>query len=664
MPVEGKFRYSFVKGKSWLHDDYYAPFDFAISKSDDQIKNEKDEITRYSKPYYVVDEAVAYLKKKSLNSRLDSFIQKVTGLNANEYLPAQDDRNRIIKNGQQWLDDIYSKGIIQNTLVASDSSRSRLVIEIDNTIAQEKQVSDYLSPTDAVAQIALNLYNSSQWEDPELKLFFERFLTPNVVYSDPLTKAAREKAVSNISLSRGMVSRGELIIAKGEIVTPEKFNILESIRKEYEAQLGTFRINSAWVIVGQFLMVTMLLAMLLLFLVLLRKDIFEDSIQLSFLFSLIVAEVILSGFMVQMSPVSVYLFPFCIMPVIIRAFFDTRLALFAHMLSMLIIGFLVPNPFEFFVIQMLGGIACIFSIVSMRKRSQLFITITLLTFAYVFAYGGITLMVEGQISSIELIDIAWLAGSASLTLFSYPIIYFIEKVFGFTSDVSLLELSDTNNPLLKELALRAPGTFQHSLQVANLAEAAIYRIGGNTLLTRTGALYHDIGKMELARYFIENQITGVNPHDELGFDESAGIIISHVKHGINLGRKNGLPEKIIDFIRTHHGNSRVQYFYRSFLKNYPDAEVDEAAFRYPGPIPFSRETAVVMMADAVEATSRSLKQADADVIDTMVENIINQQIADNQFINSDITFKDITSIKKIFKKMLMNIYHVRVEYPK
>jgi putative nucleotidyltransferase with HDIG domain len=340
------------------------------------------------------------------------------------------------------------------------------------------------------------------------------------------------------------------------------------------------------------------------------------------------------------------------------------LALFAHLLTMMIIGFMVPNPFEFLIIQVIGGMSVIFSIVNLRKRSQLFITIALLFAVYLVCYVGITLMLEGQTSAIKLQNIGWLGASAALTLFSYPLIYLFEKLFGFTSDVSLLELSDTNNPLLKELALKAPGTFQHSLQVANLAEAAINRIGGNTLLTRTGALYHDIGKMELARYFIENQLTGINPHDELGFDESARIIISHVKRGIQLGRKYNLPEKIVDFIRTHHGTSRVQYFYRSFLKSYPNLEIDEAAFRYPGPIPYSRETAVVMMADSVEATSRSLKDVTSEKIDTMVEEIINQQIADNQFINADITFKDISRIKKILKKMLMNIYHVRVEYPK
>lgn len=664
MPTEGKFRYSYVKGKVWLHDDYFAPFDFAINKSNADLEAEKVELAKQSKRYFAFDEQLVFEKQRDLNAELDSFIRRVTGVSADEYLPAQNDRNKIRKEGQNWLAEIYNQGVVQNNLENLSNSRNKLVVQLRDHVAEEKQLSEYYTIETALVFIATKLYGSGNWKDQELRLFFEKFISPNVIYSDQFTKSARQKTIESISLTRGMVSKGELVIAKGETITPEKFQILESIRTEYQTQIGSLRINSIWVIIGQFVIVTMLFSMLLLFLILLRKDLFEDAIKLSFLFSLVVVEVALAAVMVKLNLISVYLFPFCIMPIIIRAFFDTRLALFSHMLTMLIIGFLVPNPFEFFVIQMVGGIACIFSIVSMRKRSQLFITITLLTVSYLVCYAGITLMVEGQISALELTDMGWLAGSAALTLFSYPIIYFIEKVFGFTSDVSLLELSDTNNPLLKELALKAPGTFQHSLQVANLAEAAIYRIGGNTLLTRTGALYHDIGKMELARYFIENQMTGVNPHDELGFDESASIIISHVKHGIRLGRKYGVPENIMDFIRTHHGNSRVQYFYRSFLKNFPDAEVDEGAFRYPGPIPFSRETAVVMMADSVEATSRSLKVVNSETIDQMVENIINQQIDDNQFINADITFKDITAIKKIFKKMLMNIYHVRVEYPK
>ena len=664
LPREGKFRFEFVKGKIWLHNDYVAPFDFAINKSDIEIREETKLIEHAGKKYYVFDEQVLFEKQRSLAVDLDSFIRRLTGVDVSAYSPANNDRQMILDNGAQWLSEIYSRGLIQNMIDTEAEAQGSLLVELKKNVAEEKHISDYFSKEAAMNHIAQHLYKSTTWNDPELKLFFERFISPNVFYSDQLTQSARKKAIGNISLTRGMVSKGELIISKGELVTPAKYQILESVRQEYEAQVGSLKIDLFWVIAGQTLMVGVLLSMLLMFLVVLRRDLFEDSIKLSFLFSLVVAEVVIVSFIARFHVVSVYLFPFCIMPIIIRAFFDTRLAMFAHLLTIMIVGFLVPNPFEFFTIQMLGGIACIFSIVNMRKRSQLFITISLLTLVYLACYVGITLMVEGQLEALKIREMFWLAGSASLSLFSYPIIYFIEKVFGYTSDVSLLELSDTNNPLLKQLAFQAPGTFQHSLQVANLAEAAISRIGGNALLTRTGALYHDIGKMELARYFIENQVTSVNPHDELDFDESARLIVSHVKHGIQLARKNALPEKIIDFIRTHHGTSRVQYFYRSFLRNYPDVVVDENAFRYPGPIPFSRETVVVMMADAVEATSRSLKVVNSETIDKLVEDTIRFQIEENQYINANITFRDISAIKKIFKKMLMNIYHVRVEYPK
>jgi putative nucleotidyltransferase with HDIG domain len=664
LPREGKFRYEFDRGKTWLHEDYRAPFAFGIKKSESEIQSETELTAKNEKNYYVYDSQILYEKQRDLKPQLDTFLKRITGIDAEHYQSNGTERDRILNEGSMWISVIYERGILQNDLEKQSSTNGGFFIEIRNNIAEEKRTQDYYTKEDALKFIANQLYENQDWKDRDLKLFFERFLAPNVFYSDRLSRSARQKAIDNISLNRGMVSAGELIISKGELITPEKYQILDSVREEYELQIGSMRIEKKWLLAGQFLITAILMGMLLTFLILLRRDLFEDSIKLSLLFFLVVSVVFISSSAVKLNLVNSYLLPFCILPIIIRAFFDTRLALFAHLLTMMIIGFMVPNPFEFLIIQVIGGMSVIFSIVNLRKRSQLFITIALLFAVYLVCYVGITLMLEGQTSAIKLQNIGWLGASAALTLFSYPLIYLFEKLFGFTSDVSLLELSDTNNPLLKELALKAPGTFQHSLQVANLAEAAINRIGGNTLLTRTGALYHDIGKMELARYFIENQLTGINPHDELGFDESARIIISHVKRGIQLGRKYNLPEKIVDFIRTHHGTSRVQYFYRSFLKSYPNLEIDEAAFRYPGPIPYSRETAVVMMADSVEATSRSLKDVTSEKIDTMVEEIINQQIADNQFINADITFKDISRIKKILKKMLMNIYHVRMEYPK
>jgi len=662
LPREGKFKYEFFKGKEWMHEDYRAPIDFAIKKTNTEIQNEISFIEHHSKNYIVFDEEVLIQKQRTFISELKAFLLQ---LNPDSSLVKENKSNEIEvinKKGSDWLQLIYSKGIYQHqNSILKDND---VVIELRNNVAQEKNINDYYSNATATEEFAILLYEKKEWDNPQLQLFFEKFLTPNVIYSEKFTESSRNKAIADISTTRGMVSKGELIIEKGEIITPEKYQLLDSVKSEFEQQLGIMKINRNLVLFGQVLLVSILMGMLLTFLILLRRDLFEDAIKLSFLFSLIVVEIFIVSLLSKVEDVSIYLFPFCILPIIIRAFFDTRLALIAHLLTIIIIGFIVPNPFDFFIIQLLGGMSSIFSIVNLRKRSQLFITITLLFIVYFSCYISITLVAEGQFSAVKLSQIGWLGASASLSLFSYPIIYIIEKVFGFTSDVSLLELSDSNNPLLRQMALKAPGTFQHSLQVANLAEAAVSKVGGNSLLTRTGALYHDIGKMETARYFIENQLTGVNPHDELGFDESARIIISHVKNGIQLARRHKLPENVIDFIRTHHGTSRVQYFYHSFLKNYPGTEVDETAFRYPGPIPYSRETAIVMMADAVEATSRSLKDVNSEKIDLMVESIINQQIADNQFVNASITFKDITIIKKIFKKMLMNIYHVRMEYPK
>jgi putative nucleotidyltransferase with HDIG domain len=396
---------------------------------------------------------------------------------------------------------------------------------------------------------------------------------------------------------------------------------------------------------------------------LLRRDILLDSRRLSLLFLLVVGTCVGYTLLLGSNRINMLMLPLCILPLVTRAFFDTRTALFAHVLSMLILGTVAPAGFDFVFMQIIAGMVAIFSIVNMRKRSQLFLAVSLIIAALLLTYAGLSLLNEGDIRRINPMQGVWLLVNGLLTLLAYPLIFFIEKVFRVTSDFTLMELTDFNNELLRELALKAPGTFQHSLQVANLAESAIYRIGGNSLLVRVGALYHDIGKTEMPLYFIENQSTQVNPHDELSFDESATIIISHVIRGVEKAKKFKLPDIIIDFIRTHHGTMMVQYFYNSFLKNFPDQVPNEDDFRYRGPKPFSKETAVLMMADSVEAASRSLAVHDQDSINGLVDNIINHQIESGQFENCDITFKDISNIKRIFKKMLASIYHIRVAYP-
>jgi len=358
-----------------------------------------------------------------------------------------------------------------------------------------------------------------------------------------------------------------------------------------------------------------------------------------------------------------YLIPICIVPIMIKVFFDTRLALFVHIVTIIIIGFLVPNSFEFIFLQLIAGIISIISVADLKKRSQLFITSFLIFITYSATYFGMTIMQEGTTENIYSYYFIWFAGSSTLTLISYPLIYINEKIFGLATDFSLIELSDTNSKLLRELSMKAPGTFQHSLQVANLAQEAIYQIGGNPMLVRTGALYHDIGKTDMPMFFIENQTVGLNPHDELLYEDSAKIIISHVIKGVEKARKAKIPEYVIDFIRTHHGTTKTRFFYNLFIKNNPNIAIDASIFTYKGPIPYSKETAVIMMADAVEAASRSIKLPDEDKISVLVDTIINFQIEQEQFINSNITFRDISTIKKVFKKKLINIFHIRVEYP-
>lgn len=362
---------------------------------------------------------------------------------------------------------------------------------------------------------------------------------------------------------------------------------------------------------------------------------------------------------------NIYVVPICLAPIIIRSFFDTRTAFFIHLVIVLLLGFIVPNGFHFIFLQLVAGMMGIYGFANFRNRSQLFLTTLIIALSYAICYIALNIIVEGDFSEIDWVSVGYLGVSALLTLLAYPLIYVFEKIFGFISDVTLLELADTNNKLLRELARKAPGTFQHSLQVANLAEAATSLIGGNALLIRTAALYHDIGKMEAPMYFIENQSTGLNPHDELSYEESAQIIIGHVINGVEIAKKNGIPDTIVDFIRTHHGTTKTGYFFKMYMNENPGVEVEEVVdlFTYPGPIPFSRESAILMMADSVEAASRSLKEPNGESIEKLVNGIINGQMSEGQFENADITLKDIRLIKKMFKKMLMNIYHVRIEYP-
>ncbi|MEI6488113.1 MAG: HDIG domain-containing metalloprotein [Bacteroidota bacterium] len=655
-PKQGKFRYEFqnLKGKPWFHEDLIAPFDFAIKKTAEELANEKAGILKNFKPYFKVDTKMLKVKKEELMSLMEQKWDERKGKVA---------KQRTIEVINDVLDTIYTKGIIEPADVIENRPIDYSINVLNENVAVERDLVDFFTLNGAYTYAQKRLNAVTNIDAKFASGVLEKLIDHSILYDKATSDKIQKQAIEEISPSRDIILKDQAIVSKGELVDLKKYQILQSLKSEYDGQsVGTG--SYLLILIGQLLIVSLCLSVLIAFLAFFRKDIFQDNTKITLILLLMVLQVSMANLGINYQSFSIYILPFCVLPIIIRSFFDTRVALFVHLVTVLIIAFMAPNRFEFAFIELLGGMVAIFSIVNMRNRSQIFISSVIIFLTYCVAFTGITIIQEGGVDVLTWFDYAWFGVSATLTLFSYPLIFIFEKIFGLTSDVSLLELSDTNGKLLRELAYRAPGTFQHSLQVANLAEDAIFNIGGNALLVRTGALYHDIGKMEMPMYFIENQSNGINPHDEMSFDESATIIIGHVIKGIEIAKKHKLPEQIIDFIRTHHGTTLTSYFYRSFQKAFPNEEIDEAKFHYPGPIPFSKETAVLMMADSVEAASRSLKKYDAETIDNLVERIISFQISQNQFVNADVTFRDINTIKKIFKKKLMNVYHVRVEYPR
>lgn len=482
----------------------------------------------------------------------------------------------------------------------------------------------------------------------------------NVKLNSKLTESGIDAEIKALNPNRGVIEKGGRIIAKGEVVEGDKFQILESLKAEFDSQIWS-KNNYLWLLVGYSMLVSLVFLMLFLFLRNYRPEIYNNNTKVTFIFFNIFLMVFLTTVVLRVHADYVYVVPICILPLILKAFFDPRVGLFVHVLTILLLGFIVPNSFEYMFLQFIAGIVTILTVSELYKRANLFISVGQITLIYILGYFAFFVIQEGNIQTMEWQNFQYFILCGLATLFAHPLIYFYEKIFGLVSDVSLLELSDTNSKLLKELSNKAPGTFHHSLNVANLAEAAANEIGANSMLVRVGALYHDVGKMLNPTMFTENQANSINTHNELDPKESAKIIIDHVIKGIEIARKNNLPDRVIDFIRTHHGTSLVYYFYKKERDQQGAANKED--FIYPGPIPFSKETAILMMADSVEAASKSLKEPSSSIIDEFVEKIINNQMAQGQFLNANITFKEIETIKKVLKKKLNNIYHLRVEYP-
>lgn len=654
LPKQPRFRYEFEKGKTWLNKDLISPFSFAILKTPQQIELDKKTVLENILPIYEYKDEVF---KEQSEAYLNEFDVKWKSNTLNE---AAKEINR--QRSHQMLKAIYTRGIIDVNPKHQKEGKYYNFSVLKNNVSTKSNSQDVFTVETALAFIRDNL----DVKDEEIKKTIidltESHVKPNLIFDEALTATVQANALKSISTTKGMVQKGELIVANETVIDEEVYQKLMSFRETYDTQTKSVG-DDKLVFLGQVFLVGFIVTLLMVFLFLFRKDIYADNRQLSLLLLVITSMLLVLTWAIKFNLSNLYLIPFCIVPIIIRILFDTRLALNLHLLVILVAGFFVPNSFEFVFYQTTAGMVAIYSIKNLVKREQLLISASFILSAYFVSFVGIALLREGSFGHIEWINFLPFLFSVLLSLLAYPLIYAFERVFGITSDVALIELTNTNNKLLRELAFKAPGTFQHSLQVANLAEAAIFKIGGNALLVRAGALYHDIGKMENPQYFIENQ-TGSSPHDKLPYEQSAQIIIRHVLKGIEISRRHKLPESIIDFIRTHHGNTRVDYFYQSFLKNSPEKFIDENIFRYPGPIPFSKETGVLMLADSVEAASRSLKNPEAQNINDLVERIIDYKLEQNQLDNCDLTLKDLETIKLIFKTMLMSIYHVRVDYPK
>ncbi|HWZ14749.1 MAG TPA: HDIG domain-containing protein [Mucilaginibacter sp.] len=653
LPKQAKFSYDVEKGRIWNQKDLVSPYNFAILKTPQEIEGDRKTALATIKPIYQVDEELG-------DHQLDGF---KTDLEIKWHNAGINDRQKTkyITEGDNLLKAIYDAGILKLDPKYQQNAENYPVTLLNKNVATEKNTADLFTKEKAIAYCDKVLNERRDLNKPFLLDLIANRLQPNLNYDSKLTSRLEKEVIDGLSTTRGMVQKGEVIIAKGSVVSDEVYQKLQSYKKAFE---DNARINGdpRLVLLGQCLLVSIAIALLMIFLYLFRRDIYEDNRLVSLILLVVTAMLFTLSMAIRFQLPNLYFIPYCIVPIIIRILFDTRLALNIHLLVVLIAGFFVPNSFEFAYFELTAGMVSIYSIKNLIRREQFLISALIITFTYCVSFLGISFIREGSFTNIDWMDFLPFVVSVLLTLLAYPLIYIFEKVFAITSDITLIELTNTNAPLLREMAFTAPGTFQHSLQVANLAENAIYAIGGNALLVRAGALYHDIGKMENPLFFIENQSSGFNPHDKLPYQESAQIIIRHVSKGIEMAHKANLPEIVIDFIRTHHGDTRVDYFYQSFLKNFPEKLVDENTFRYPGPIPFSKEGGVLMLADSVEAASRSLKEPDELSISNLVDRIVKYKLDQNQLKDSNITLKDIETIKSIFKRMLMSIYHVRIDY--
>ena len=657
LPGEPKFKYEYQKGFPWRHDNLVAPFDFAILKTPQRIQEERKEQLKTVLPYFTVDTSVYNSSINALKRNWE--ISRDTS----EALKLQ-----VFDTLRSQLQEIYQNGVLQRSIETMEVLKGKPAIrkKIGTNVTRIDTGKIY-SEKSAYNKIYAELQRLKE-KKPEAEkwdntISLENYIRANLFYDGETTQKEREEATKSISLTEGMMQMGERIILEGEIVDSQKYQILESLKDSYEKERGK-GINRYMVSIGKGTLILFFMVLIFTFLYIYRLDIINQFSKLSFLLLLLVSMVSLTNLINTLPNLHIYLVPFAIFPIIIRTFFDSRTAIFTLLIAALLAGFYAPNNYEFVLMQVSAGVVAVFTLNKMHRRGHIIMAAVLVLITYSLVYATLELIYEGTLKTFNYKILQWFVFSSIFILLVYPLVYVFEKIFGFVSDVTLIELSDTNQPLLRKLSEEAPGTFQHSIQIANIAEDVILKIGGNPFLVRAGALYHDIGKIAKPGFFIENQVAGINPHDRIEFIKSAEIVIEHVKSGIKMAKKHKLPEPLIEFIATHHGTTRANYFFIKHNQQNPDNKKDESSFKYPGPLPKSKEASVVMIVDGIEAASRSLKEKTFDNLKILIENMVEQKIKDKQLDLSDLTFNDIGIIKETLLKKLINIYHIRIEYPK
>lgn len=648
LPRESKFGYVYELNKPWHYPQLIASYDFVIYKTDDEVKRERDSVVRQFVPYYRVDSLVAENQIAAL--RKDFYAGKFRGVPV-YYLP------RLVENMRQ----IYARGILDVSdyegFLKGDSRVLRLIRGQEATTGEVENfftirtAYDYLLNRDkgALSQEALRECNLND------------YLAVNVKNDTAKNRLELQSELSQVSDNIGMVQSGQLVIDRGQIVNSEHMRILNSLKKESEQRMDPSR-GYWFIFAGQVIFVILLISLLFTYLKLFRRDYFSSSHSVLLLFSFVTVFPIITYLMMAHHFYSVYLVPYALIPIFVRIFMDSRTSFMAVVTSSLLSALSLHSPFEFVLWQIVTGATVIYSLRELTERSQLLRTVLAVVVVGLVISIGYDLSQGLNGDAFDRSRIVYMIIGGILLLFAYPLMYFVEKLFGFTSSVTLVELTNTNNPILRKMSKVAQGTFNHSMQVSNLAAEVADKIGAKAQLARTGALYHDIGKVLNPAFFTENQ-SGVNPHDTISEERSAQIIINHVTDGLRLAEKYHLPQVIKEFIRTHHGTGLVKYFYIQYCNKHVGEPVDEEAFRYPGPNPQTREQAVVMMCDSVEAASRSLKEYTEESITQLVNRIVDSQLAEGHFKECPITFRDIADAKRTLIDSLKTIYHTRISYP-